>query len=256
MPFSSDVSSSGMPPMPRPSARLVVALDMGGAAAALTLTDKLAGLPLWFKVGLELFTAEGPDVVRELTRRGYPVFLDLKFHDIPNTVRGAVRSAVGLGARMLTLHLCGGEAMAVAALEGRNEAREHPATGLAEPLVLGITELTSTAPADGMEALRRRVVSRALDAKSWGLDGVVCSGLEASLVKSACGPDFVCLCPGIRFASAGENPANDDQSRVCTPGDAVRAGADFLVMGRPVTRAADPLLAASRALASMKPEER
>ena len=228
---------------------LVVALDMGSAAAAMALGETLSGLPLWFKVGLELFTAEGPEPVRELTRRGHSVFLDLKFHDIPNTVRGAVRSAAGLGARMLTLHLCGGEAMAKAALEGRLDSLRNEEHGTMEPLVMGVTELTSTPPTKGMEALRDLVVSRALAAKSWGLDGVVCSGLEAELVKNACGPDFLCLCPGIRFAATG---ANDDQSRVCTPADAVRAGADFLVMGRPITRAEDPREASVRALEAMK----
>jgi orotidine-5'-phosphate decarboxylase len=221
----------------------MVALDVPSAAQALPLAETLADLPLWLKVGLELFTAEGPDLVRTLLSRRFPLFLDLKFHDIPHTVQGAVRAAARLGANMITLHLEGGEAMAGAALEGRREAR----TTEGGPLIMGVTVLTSRQEEES-GFLADLVVQRALQAGSWGLDGVVCSGREAAAVKAACGKDFLCLCPGIRFD--GE-VAGGDQARVTTPAEAVAAGADFLVMGRPVTRAADPAAAARRALSDM-----
>ena len=227
---------------------LVVAVDVPDAERALSLADGLAGLPLWLKVGLELFTAEGPALLRILRRRGQPVFLDLKFHDIPNTVAGAAKSAIRIGAEMLTLHMAGGERMIEAALKARQEALEEVQgqTPCARtPIFLGVTVLTSDAVGDDAA---ERVVASAVRAKSWGLDGVVCSGLEAAAVKAACGREFVCLCPGIRFAGEA---GGDDQTRVCTPEYAVRAGADFVVMGRPITRAADPALAAARALDAM-----
>jgi orotidine-5'-phosphate decarboxylase len=224
------------------ASRLVVALDVPSSAQALALAERLAGLPLWLKVGLELFTAEGPDLVKTLLARTFPLFLDLKFHDIPHTVRGAARAAAGLGTRMLSLHMEGGEAMAAAALQGRKEAR---AEGRG-PLILGVTVLTSRAETE-IGLLENLVIQRALEARSWGLDGVVCSGREAAAVKAACGREFLCLCPGIRFG--GEDLA--DQARVVTPEEAVAAGADFLVMGRSVAGAADPAAAARRALREM-----
>ncbi|MDR2075846.1 MAG: orotidine-5'-phosphate decarboxylase [Desulfovibrio sp.] len=220
---------------------LIIALDVPSSVQALALAQALAGLPLWLKVGLELFTAEGPDLVRVLLKRSFPLFLDLKFHDIPPTVRGAVRAAARLGAHMLTLHLEGGEAMAAAALEGRGEARAG------EPPIMGVTVLTSLRETEN-GLLEDLVLQRALEAKRWGLDGIVCSGREVSSVRKACGPDFLCLCPGIRFE--GE-PAGADQARVVSPAEAVAAGADFLVMGRPVTRSANPAAAARRALNDM-----
>jgi orotidine-5'-phosphate decarboxylase len=225
------------------AARLMVALDVPSADRALALAESLAGLPLWLKVGLELFTAAGPDLVRTLLTRAFPLFLDLKFHDIPHTVQGAARAAARLGAHMITLHLEGGEAMAAAALEGR---REISAAGR-EPLIMGVTVLTSREETES-SLLARLVIQRAIQAKSWGLDGVVCSGREASAVKAACGKEFLCLCPGIRFDGEA---AGTDQARVSTPAQALAAGADFLVMGRPVTRATDPAAAASRALRDM-----
>lgn len=223
---------------------LVVAADYPCADAALALALQLAGLPVWLKVGMELFTAEGPAVLKGLTVMGFPVFLDLKFHDIPNTVRGAVRSASTLGARMLTVHLAGGEVMCRAAVAGREEALRR---GEAGPLLMGVTVLTSEG-ADP-EALRATVLERALMARDCGLDGVVCSGLEARAVKEVCGKNFLCLCPGIRFDGAR---GADDQARVCTPAQAVQAGADFIVMGRPVTRAQSPALAARAAIEDMR----
>ena len=228
---------------------LAVALDFADPAVALDLLHGLNGLPLWFKVGLELFTIGGPDVVAAVLREGFSVFLDLKFHDIPNTVQSATRSATALGVHMTTLHLEGGEAMVRAAVEGRREALAASGAVHAAgqgPLLMGITVLTSTVEKGGGE-IRDLVVQRAMQAKAWGLDGVVCSGQEAAAVKAACGTKFLCLCPGIRFS--GE--AAGDQARVTTPEQAIRDGADFLVMGRSITRSAQPREAAQKALAAI-----
>ena len=242
-----------------PIPALVVAADFPSAEQALALAGQLAGLPVWLKVGLELFTAEGPPLIRLLRDKDFAVFLDLKFHDIPNTVQGAARSATQLGVRMMTLHLSGGEAMCRAALVGRAEAvsAARPVPGAPNrtvpgaapppaPLLIGITVLTSEAGND--ETLRARVVKQAHLARDWGLDGVVCSGREAAAVKDALGPEFLCVCPGIRFAGEG----SDDQARICSPAEAVAAGADYLVIGRPIIRAASPRVAAERALADMR----
>lgn len=255
MPEAAKTERAGQLPGPErtggPAPALVVALDQPSAGPALALADSLRGLPVWLKLGLELFTAEGPDLARRLMERGFALFLDLKFHDIPNTVQGAVRSAALLGARMTTLHLCGGEAMCRAAVAGRDQGRDAlwqktggPAHG---PLLMGVTVLTSEAGPE--DEIRARVVERARRARDWGLDGVVCSGREAAAVKAACGRDFLCLCPGIRFADFA---GGDDQARVCTPGQAVLAGADFLVMGRPVAGAENPAAAAALALEEME----
>lgn len=234
---------------------LVVAADLPGADQALELAGRLQGLPLWLKVGLELFTATGPLLLERLAACDLPVFLDLKFHDIPNTVQGAVRSAAGLGARMLTVHAGGGRAMCRAAVAGREQARDlwrernKREENAPWPLLMGVTVLTSEG--GDPETIRRLVVQRALLARESGLDGVVCSGLEAAAVKEACGAEFLCLCPGIRFAGYA---GGDDQSRVCTPSMAARAGADFLVMGRPITGAPDPARAARAALKELGTE--
>ena len=224
---------------------LIAAIDVPDAAAA---RSAVAQLPqgVWLKIGLELFTAEGPALVRDLAGQGWPIFLDMKFHDIPNTVRGACRSAAKLGVRLLTIHVEGGAEMAEAAKQGAAEGAAL--AGLPAPLVLGITLLTS-GQAGTQEETQALVVARALQAKASGLDGVVCSGLEAAAVKAACGLDFVCLCPGIRFAGSG---ATHDQKRVCTPGAAVAAGADYLVMGRPLFGAENPEAATMRALTEMQ----
>lgn len=225
----------------RGSPILAVAADVQSEKDALDLARKLHGLPVWMKVGLELFTAVGPGLVGRMAESGFGVFLDLKFHDIPNTVEGAVLSASRLGVNMLTLHAAGGEAMCRAALAGRSRAR---ASG--GPLLVAVTVLTSEG---GDKArIRERVLERARMAKACGLDGVVCSGLELAAVKDACGPDFLCVCPGIRFAGHG---GGDDQSRVCTPARAAADGADVIVMGRPIVRAEDPAAAAVAALREM-----
>lgn len=235
--------------MPTPSnAKLVVALDFQTAAEALALARNLAPLAapgqpeLWMKVGLELFVAQGPEVVRELKRLGFKVFLDLKFLDIPNTVRGAVRSAVKCGADMLNIHAAGGMDMARAAVAARDEAYlecgGEAALG-AKPLLFAVTVLTSMQDPDTPILQGRPAGEVALElaraTREAGLDGVVCSGHEAARIKQACGPDFLCLTPGIRVP-APDAPA-DDQRRVMTPEAAVAAGSDYLVVGRPITRA-------------------
>ncbi len=226
------------------NAELVLALDFPSAREALAVAGQLKGVAPWMKVGLELFTAEGSRVISSLQNMGFKVFLDLKFHDIPNTVKGAARSAANLGADMITLHHAGGERMARAALEGVQEAG-YPT------LVFAVSILTSTSPEEAgyasADEVTRAVTEKAAQAKSWGLAGIVCSGHEAAAVKAACGPEFLCLCPGIRL---GEGAAGD-QRRVMPPALAVEAGADFLVIGRPIARAGVPRAAALAALEDM-----
>lgn len=233
--------------------QLAVALDFKGREEALAMARQLRGTAGWMKIGLELFCAAGPDLVREVKGLGFKVFLDLKFFDIPNTVRGAVRAAAAAGADMVNIHTLGGRRMAEAALEGR----EQGSADGAGPLVLGVTILTSMDAADlGLLAGPERgdgvgelVLDLARSAKAYYLDGVVCSGLEVRAVKSACGPDFLCLTPGIR---PRPEAAGDDQRRVVTPGQAVAGGADFLVVGRPVTGSDDPAGAARMIVEQMR----
>jgi orotidine-5'-phosphate decarboxylase len=225
-----------------PDPRLIVALDFSDAAGALELAARLDPALCRVKVGKELFTAAGPALVNELSRRGFQVFLDLKFHDIPSTVAQACQAAARLGVWMVNVHALGGRRMMAAA----REALERSA---ARPRLVAVTVLTSMEPADlaevgvagDPEAAVLRLARLARDA---GLDGVVCSAREAAQLRRELGRDFWLVTPGIRPAGAGL----DDQSRVTTPLDAIRAGADYLVVGRPITRAADPG-AAARALA-------
>lgn len=239
---------------------LVVALDLPDLSRALETADRLKGVDCWFKVGLELFSAEGPHVVTVLKEHGRRVFLDLKFLDIPNTVRGAVRSATRLGADMLTLHLSGGPDMAEAALLGRADGAEEGQG----PLLVGVTVLTSQAqgPGSSGEAVDDRVLRLAQQAKAWYLDGVVCSGLEAPGVRALVKDRFALVTPGIRplegsrpelpaGAVSGQGVPGDDQRRVTTPAQAVLAGADYLVVGRPIVRAPDPAAAAAAILEEM-----
>jgi orotidine-5'-phosphate decarboxylase len=228
-------------------AELVVALDFQTGAEALDMARKLAGIAPWMKVGLELFVAEGPQIVRELKALGFKVFVDLKFLDIPNTVRGAVRSCVKSGADMLNIHAAGGVDMATIAIAARDEAAAE--LGLAEkPLLFAVTVLTSMQDTDN-PILRGRpasevVMELASASHAAGLDGVVCSGQEAARIKAACGAKFLCLTPGIRMpdpTAPSTNAPVDDQRRVMTPEAAVAAGSDYLVVGRPITRAPDHL---------------
>jgi orotidine-5'-phosphate decarboxylase len=204
-----------------------------------------------FKVGSQLYTAEGPRAVTKLADLGFDIFLDLKFHDIPNTVGHAVAAAVRLPrVRLLTLHASGGLAMMRAAREAAGTKKNRPA-------LLAVTVLTSfdepTLRETGMEgSLGSRVVALARLAKTAGMDGVVCSALEAPAVRRELGPEFKILVPGVRPAAAATN----DQSRVATPAEAVRAGADYLVVGRPITAAADPRAAAREIVAEIAGAER
>ena len=217
------------------SRRVIVPLDFADGAAALALAARLDPALCRVKVGKELFTAAGPDVVRALHARGFEVFLDLKYHDIPNTVAGACRAAAKLGVWMLNVHASGGEAMLRA-------AREAVSAAARPPLLIGVTVLTSLGAADlaqvGFAGSPEFVVERlARLSQDCGLDGVVCSAQEAPLVRRATREPFVLVTPGIRLAGA---PA-DDQSRIVTPAEAVRLGATYLVIGRPITQSPDPV---------------
>lgn len=228
---------------------LVVALDVPTFDEAVDLAEKFSGMPVWMKIGLELFTACGKDIVSAVRELGFPVFLDLKFHDIPHTVARAVASAAKLDVGMVTLHAGGGRNMLQAAGKACENLRQQ---GLGAPLLLGVTVLTSQGPEElGLddEGLRALVLERARLSQECGLDGVVCSGYEATAIKTACGENFVCLCPGIRFAGA---TASHDQVRVMTPDRAAASGADFIVMGRPLREAPNPAEAAREALGLLK----
>ena len=210
---------------------LVVALDVPALEEARRLVALLRPTVRWFKVGMELFTAAGPAAVEAIRTEGGAVLLDLKLHDIPHTVSSAVRSAARLEAEMLTLHLAGGAAMIRAAVDAARDA----GSGLR---LVGITRLTSEPAASAEFAWS--VAEAALGAAALGLDGIVVSVHEAAAVRAACRPGFLIMAPGIRPAGA---PA-DDQARVATPAEAARSGCDFIVVGRPVIRAFDPLQAA------------
>jgi orotidine-5'-phosphate decarboxylase len=231
--------------------RLIVALDVPSAEAGLRLADRLEGHVGMFKIGLEIFSAEGPVLVRFLTAKGMKVFLDLKLHDIPNTVRAAAREAAHLGVSMFNVHASGGRKMMEAALEGAVEgARDR---GGRRPLVLAVTVLTSLGVEDltglGISGRPEEVVLRfAKLAREAGLDGVVASPREIAPLRKALGPDFVIVTPGIRPAAAGA----DDQVRIATPANAMQAGASYLVVGRPITDAADPAAAADAIVAEME----
>lgn len=215
--------------------RVIVALDFPDTNAALAMAARLDARLCRVKVGKELFVAAGPAVVEKLHKRGFDVFLDLKFHDIPNTVAGAVKSAARTGVWMLNVHASGGEAMMRA-------AREALAGVPRPPLLIGVTVLTSLADADlpriGFTGTVARNVERlARLAQSSALDGVVCSAQEAAFIRRELGPAFITVTPGIRLAA----DAKDDQARVVTPVDAVRLGAHYLVIGRSITQARDPV---------------
>ncbi|MBI5687488.1 MAG: orotidine-5'-phosphate decarboxylase [Verrucomicrobia bacterium] len=215
---------------------LIVAVDVPDLAQASRVLDRLADSVRWFKVGLQLFTAAGPAVLREIRSRGGKVFLDLKFHDIPNTVAGAAESAAALGVEMFNVHASGGEAMMRAAMEGGAKAPG------ARPLVIAVTILTS------QPATEADVLKLARSAKTSGLDGVVCSAREAVALKRELGADFKLVCPGIRPAWSEKG----DQNRIVTPCDAVKAGADYIVVGRPILAAPNPAEAAKRVIEEMK----
>ena len=229
-------------------AQLIVALDYTNAEDALATAESLRGCPIWMKVGLELFTHEGPAVVKKLKDMGFKVMLDLKMFDIPNTVAGGVRSACLMGVDLITLHALGGERMIHAAVDAVRQSAEE---GGPKPLLFAVTVLTSMAPGElpGYgENLSGLAADLAAGGQAWGLDGVVCSGHEVEAIKSRC-PGLMCLTPGIRPASGS---ASDDQRRIMTPAQAVRIGSDFLVVGRPITKAPVPADAARAILDEME----
>lgn len=218
-------------------AELIVALDFEKAEDAYFLAEKIQGEVPWVKVGLELFIAEGPYLVKKFKEMGFNVFLDLKLYDIPNTVKGAVSSALKAGADMLTIHLSGGKRMSEAALAVCSEQQT-------EMKVFGVSVLTSFDEGEliGYQGkLSDLVQLLAKNAEEWGMHGIVCSGLEVEKIKSTA-PNLLCLTPGIRF----DDNKSDDQRRVMTPYNAVMAGSDYLVVGRPITRADDPKSVAKR----------
>lgn len=228
-----------------PKSSLIVALDVADRAAALRAVDQLSGHVGCFKVGLEIFTREGPPLVEEIRKRGENVFLDLKLHDIPNTVRGAVRSACRLGVQMLTLHASGGPAMLAGACE---EAQSFSSP----PLLLAVTALTSLSSEDvhalgisgSVEDWVERLAQMAYDS---GIRGLVASSKELPMLRRKFQGDMKLVIPGIRPAGSSQQ----DQSRTATPREAIRSGADFIVVGRPILQAPDPAAAASSILSEI-----
>jgi orotidine-5'-phosphate decarboxylase len=226
--------------------RVIVALDFPTAAAALAFTARITPQQCRVKVGYELFTCAGPAIVEKLVQQGFDVFLDLKYHDIPNTVASACAAAARLGVWMLNVHTLGGRNMMLAAREAVDKSAHRP-------LLIGVTVLTSHTAGDLQEIgfggdTESQVLRLAQLAKQSGLDGVVCSAQEASRLRAVHGTDFCLVTPGIRPADSDHG----DQARVVTPSEAVRAGSDYLVIGRPVTQAGDPdavLAAINRELA-------
>jgi orotidine-5'-phosphate decarboxylase len=226
---------------PDPKDCLAVALDFGDEHEALKLVDKLGQTCQWYKVGMELYYAAGNRIVRQLRERGFNIFLDLKLHDIPNTVAGAVRSAAKAGASLLTIHASGGEAMMTAAAEA--------ASAPGSPRLLAVTVLTSMDANQlagiGITASPAEQVFRlAKLAQRSGIDGMVCSPEEVAILRRETGPKTLLVIPGIRPAGS----AVGDQKRVATPAQAIRDGASLLVVGRPITRASDPASAAQAIL--------
>ncbi len=220
---------------------VIIALDFKDGKTALEFLDNFKEEKPFVKIGMQLFYQEGPEIVRQVKQKGHKVFLDLKLHDIPNTVKGGMRSLANLGADILNLHAGGGISMMKAALEDLKDLKERP-------LVIAVTQLTSTSQ-EVMEKelwiqkdINDTVIHYAKNAKIAGLDGVVCSPLEAGIVKENCGTEFLAVTPGIRF-SDGEV---GDQVRVTTPKMAKEIGSDFIVVGRPITQAQDPVLAYRR----------
>ena len=223
---------------------VIIACDFGSAEQTFAFLDRFTEEKPFVKIGMELFYAEGPQIVREIKKRGHKIFLDLKLHDIPNTVKKAMRSLAALDADIVNLHAAGTGAMMEAALEGLTRPDGS------RPLLIAVTQLTST-DQQAMEQdlwiekpLPDVVMHYAKNAATAGLDGVVCSPLESAAVHGTCGKDFLTVTPGIRFADS----AVGDQVRVTTPARAKEIGSDYIVVGRPITAAADPAAAYERCL--------
>lgn len=224
---------------------VIIACDFASAEQTFAFLDRFTGKKPFVKIGMELFYAEGPSIVREIKKLGHKIFLDLKLHDIPNTVKKAMAVLSSLDADIVNLHAAGTTAMMQAALEGLTRPDGT------RPLLIAVTQLTST----DQEAMERDLLIRepitdvvmhyALTAKNAGLDGVVCSPLEAEKVHASCGKTFLTVTPGIRFAAADAG----DQKRIMTPAEAKRIGSDYIVVGRPITGAEDPVAAYERCLA-------
>lgn len=224
---------------------VIIACDFSSARQTFDFLDKFEGTRKPFvKIGMELYYAEGPQIVREIKRRGHPVFLDLKLHDIPNTVRKSMKVLSSLDIDMTNVHAAGTIEMMQAAIEGLTRPDGT------RPLLIAVTQLTSTSEERMQQELlisagiNETIVKYADNARKAGLDGVVCSPLEAGMVKEACGKDFVTVTPGVRFADA----AADDQVRITTPAKARQIGSDYIVVGRPITAAEDPVAAYNRCL--------
>lgn len=232
--------------------RLMVALDYPDAAQASALVRKLEGIPCYMKVGMQLFYAAGPDFVRDLKARGYSVFLDVKMHDIPNTVKGGSHSVTRLGVDMFNVHAAGGRSMMEAAKAGA-EAAVAETPGLVMPVIIAVTQLTSTNRTVMNEEIgipgqvEETVVRYAELAKGAGLHGVVASPLEVEAIRAACGEEFKTVTPGIRPAGSSAG----DQERILTPGQAIAKGSHYLVVGRPITASPDPRGAAEQIIEEM-----
>lgn len=221
---------------------VIIACDFSSKEQTLTFLDRFTGRKPFVKIGMELYYAEGPEIVREIKKRGHRIFLDLKLHDIPNTVRKTMQVLSRLDVDMTNVHAAGTVDMMRAAVEGLT--REDGT----RPLLIAVTQLTSTSE-ERMQrelligaSIEATIAKYAENAKEAGLDGVVCSPLEAQLVKTACGAEFMTVTPGIRFADASK----DDQVRITTPARAREIGSDYIVVGRPVTAADDPVAAYER----------
>lgn len=229
---------------------VIIACDFASPEATFEFLDNFKDEKPFIKIGMELFYAGGPEIVRELRRRGHKIFLDLKLHDIPNTVRKAMKVLSALDVDMVNVHAGGTIEMMRAALEGLKEGRPDGS----RPLIIAVTQLTSTSQQALNEQLlipgniNDAIIKYAQNAREAGLDGVVCSPLEAAIVKEACGPEFLTVTPGIRYPDA----AKDDQSRITSPAHAREIGSDFIVVGRPITAAADPVAAYRRCCADFR----
>ena len=224
---------------------VIIACDFASKADVLNFLDKFTGKKPYVKIGMELFYAEGPSIVKEIKERGHKIFLDLKLHDIPNTVKKSMSVLSGLDVDMTNLHASGTVRMMEAAIEGLTRPDGT------RPLLIAVTQLTST-DQESMEndllikaPIAEVVMHYAANAKKAGLDGVVCSPLEAEAVHGRCGKDFITVTPGVRFADGDIG----DQKRVMTPAEAKRIGSDYIVVGRPITAAADPVAAYERCVA-------
>ena len=221
---------------------VIIACDFSSKADVMAFLDKFTGKKPFVKIGMELFYAEGPAIVKEIKERGHKIFLDLKLHDIPNTVKKSMSVLSSLDVDMTNLHASGTIAMMEAAIEGLTRPDGT------RPILIAVTQLTSTSQ-ERMENdllikedMSKVVAHYAHNAKVAGLDGVVCSPLEAEMVHSVCGKDFVTVTPGVRFADGDKG----DQVRVMTPAEAKKIGSDYIVVGRPITAAADPVAAYER----------